>query len=272
MAPRTWLITGTSRGFGREWAAAALARGDRVVGTARGTSATDDLTAKYPNSFRALQLDVTDRAAVFEAVEQAHDHFGELDIVVNNAGYGHFGMIEEASEKEARAQIETNLFGALWVTQAALPYLRARGAGHIIQVSSIGGITAFPTLGIYHASKWGLEGFSQALAHEVKPFGINVTLIEPGGFSTDWAGSSAERSEPIHAYDELRADVQRMRATEVPGNPAASATALHRIVDAEEPPLRCFFGGTPLEIAEADYASRLVTWRAWEPVAKLAQG
>jgi NAD(P)-dependent dehydrogenase (short-subunit alcohol dehydrogenase family) len=272
MAPRTWLITGTSRGFGREWAAAALARGDRVVGTARTTSSTDDLTAKYPDTFRTLQLDVTDRAAVFAAVGQAHDHFGELDIVVNNAGYGHFGMIEEASEKEARAQIETNLFGALWVTQAALPYLRARRAGHIIQVSSIGGITAFPTLGLYHASKWGLEGFSQSLAQEVKPFGISVTLIEPGGFSTDWAGASAERSEPIPAYDELRADVQRSRATEVPGNPAASATALHRIVDARQPPLRCFFGGTPLEIAEADYASRLETWRAWQPVAEIAQG
>jgi NAD(P)-dependent dehydrogenase (short-subunit alcohol dehydrogenase family) len=272
MAPRTWLITGTSRGFGRAWAEAALARGDRVAGTARDTSATDDLAATYPSAFLALKLDVTDRAAVFAAVEQAHGHFGELDIVVNNAGYGHFGMIEEATEREARAQVETNLFGALWVTQAALPYLRARGAGHIIQVSSIGGITAFPTLGIYHASKWGLEGFSQALAQEVRPFGINVTLIEPGGFSTDWAGASAELSEPIHAYDELRADVQRSRATEVKGDPAASATALHRIVDAEEPPLRCFFGATPLEIAEADYASRLETWRAWQPVADLAQG
>ena len=267
---RTWFITGTSRGFGREWAAAALARGDRVVGTARNTGTTDDLAAKYPDTFRALPLDVTDRAACFAAVRQAHDHFGELDIVVNNAGFGHFGMIEEASEQEARDQIETNLFGALWVTQAALPYLRERGAGHILQISSIGGITAFPTIGIYHASKWGLEGFSQALAQEVKPFGINVTLIEPGGFTTDWAGSSAKRSQPIHAYDDLREAVQTSRATEVRGNSAASATALLRIVDAEEPPLRCFFGATPLEIAEADYASRLETWRAWEPVAELA--
>jgi NAD(P)-dependent dehydrogenase (short-subunit alcohol dehydrogenase family) len=272
MSARTWLITGTSRGFGRAWATAALARGDRVVGTARATSTTEDLAERYPDTFRALPLDVTDRAAVFAAVKQAHDHFGELDIVVNNAGYGHLGMIEEASEHEARAQLETNLFGALWVTQAALPYLRERGAGHIIQVSSIGGITAFPTLGLYHASKWGLEGFSQALVQEVKPFGINVTLIEPGGFSTDWAGSSAERSQPIHAYDELRAAVQRDRATEAPGDPAASATALLRIIDADEPPLRCFFGATPLQITEADYASRLETWRAWEPVAELAQG
>ena len=272
MSARTWFITGTSRGFGREWAAAALVRGDRVAGTARNTGTTGDLAARYPDTFLALPLDVTDRAAVFAAVKQARDHFGELDIVVNNAGYGHFGMIEEASELQARAQIETNLFGALWVTQAALPYLRERRAGHIIQVSSIGGITAFPTLGIYHASKWGLEGFSQALAQEVKPFGINVTLIEPGGFTTDWAGSSAGLSTPIPAYDKLRAAVQRSRATEVRGNPVSSATALLRVVDAEEPPLRCFFGATPLQIAEADYASRLETWRAWQPVAELAQG
>ncbi|HEX3515666.1 MAG TPA: SDR family oxidoreductase [Trebonia sp.] len=269
---RTWFITGTSRGFGREWAAAALARGDKVAGTARDTSTTDELAAKYPDTFRALQLDVTERAASFEAVRKAHDLFGELDIVVNNAGYGHFGMVEEASEKEARDQIEANLFGALWVTQAALPYLRDRGSGHIVQVSSIGGITAFPTVGIYHASKWGLEGFSQALAQEVKEFGINVTLIEPGGFSTDWAGSSAKRSEPIHAYDGLREAVQKMQAGLPAGDPAASAAALLQIVDAEEPPLRCFFGAVPLQVAEADYAGRLETWRAWQPVAELAQG
>jgi NAD(P)-dependent dehydrogenase (short-subunit alcohol dehydrogenase family) len=269
---RTWFITGTSRGFGREWAAAALERGDKVVGTARDTSTTGDLAARYPGTFLALPLDVTDRAACFAAVKQARDHFGELDIVVNNAGYGHFGMIEEVSEKEARAQIETNLFGTLWVTQAALPYLRERGSGHVVQVSSIGGISAFPSVGLYHASKWGLEGFSQALAQEVKPFGIHVTLIEPGGFSTDWAGSSAKRSEPVHVYDQLREAVQKMQAGNPAGNPAASAAALLRIVDAEEPPLRCFFGAVPIHVAEADYASRLETWRAWQPVAELAQG
>jgi NAD(P)-dependent dehydrogenase (short-subunit alcohol dehydrogenase family) len=242
------------------------------VGTARDTSTTDDLAAQYPDTFRALPLDVTDRAACLAVVSQAHDHFGELDIVVNNAGYGHFGMIEEVSEQEARDQLETNLFGALWVTQAALPYLRARGAGHIVQVSSIGGISAFPTVGLYHASKWGLEGFSQALAQEVRPFGVNVTIVEPGGFSTDWAGASARRSEPITAYDEVRSAVQRARAAEAPGDPAASAAALLRIVDAQEPPLRCFFGAGPIHVAEADYASRLETWRAWQPVAELAQG
>ena len=169
MAPRTWFITGTSRGFGREWALAALDRGDRVVGTARNTSTMDDIATDHDREhFLPLQLDVTDRGAAFDAVRTARDHFGELDIVVNNAGYGHFGMVEELSEMEARDQIETNLFGAFWVTQAALPFMREQGHGHFLQVSSIGGISAFPTVGIYHASKWGLEGFSQALAQEVR--------------------------------------------------------------------------------------------------------
>ena len=155
---------------------------------------------------------MTDRDADFAAVKQAHDHFGRLDIVVNNAGYGHFGFIEELSEQEARDQIETNVFGALWVTQAALPYLRAQRSGHIIQVSSIGGITAFQNVGIYHASKWALEGFSQALAQEVAPFNIHVTLIEPGGFSTDWAGSSSKRSTPLPDYKEVHEEAERVRA------------------------------------------------------------
>ncbi len=204
MATKTWFITGTSRGFGREWTKAALERGDRVAATARDTSALDDLLSEHGDALLALTLDVTDREAACGAVAHAHEHFGGLDIVVNNAGYGHFGMVEEISEQEARAQIETNLFGALWVTQAALPFLREQGSGHIIQVSSIGGISAFPSVGIYHASKWGLEGISQALAQEVKEFGINVTLVEPGGFSTDWSGPSAKRSEPNPAYDGLR--------------------------------------------------------------------
>src|ERR1700749_4774055 len=191
---KVWLITGTSRGFGRAWAIAALERGDKVAATARNTATLDDLADKYGDALLPIQLDVTDREADFAAVKQAHDHFGRLHIVVNNAGYGHFGFIEELTEAEARAQIETNVFGALWVTQAALPFLRAQRSGHIIQVSSIGGITAFQNVGIYHASKWALEGFSQALAQEVAPFGIHVTLIEPAAFDTDWGGASAKHA------------------------------------------------------------------------------
>jgi NAD(P)-dependent dehydrogenase (short-subunit alcohol dehydrogenase family) len=272
MTSKTWFITGTSRGFGREWTKAALERGDRVAATARDTSALDDLKADHGEKLLALALDVTDRDATFGAVRQAHDHFGRLDVVVNNAGYGHFGMVEEISEAEARAQLETNLFGALWVTQAALPFLRQQSGGHIVQVSSIGGISAFPGVGIYHASKWALEGISQALAQEVKEFGINVTLVEPGGFSTDWSGPSAKRSDPNPAYDGLRDRQQQWRASNVPGDPIASAAAIMRVVDANPPPLRVFFGTAPLGIAEADYESRLATWREWQPVAELAQG
>jgi NAD(P)-dependent dehydrogenase (short-subunit alcohol dehydrogenase family) len=274
VAAKTWFITGTSRGFGREWTIAALDRGDQVAASARDTAALDDLAEQYGESLLPLELDVTNRAAVFATVRRAHAHFGRLDVVVNNAGYGQFGMVEEISEREARAQIETNLFGALWVTQAALPYLRAQGSGHFLQVSSIGGISAFANIGMYHASKWALEGLSQALAREVADFGIRVTLIEPGGFDTDWGGSSAQRAEPLPAYDGARDKAARARAQRqnMQGDPVASRGAVLQIVDSDNPPLRVFFGDGPLAIATADYESRLATWRAWEPLSVLAGG
>jgi NAD(P)-dependent dehydrogenase (short-subunit alcohol dehydrogenase family) len=274
MANKTWFITGTSRGFGYEWASAALRRGDRVAGTARDPSTLDALAQEHGDALLPMGLDVTDREAVFETVRRAHAHFGQLDIVVNNAGYGQFGMVEELSEPEARDQIETNLFGALWVTQAALPFLRRQGSGHFLQVSSIGGITAFPGIGMYHASKWALEGISQSLAQEVKGFGIRVTLIEPGGFSTDWGGASAKHAAAHDAYAEMHAASQRRRqaGASSAGDPTASAEAVMRIVDAEEPPLRVFFGTAPLGIAEKDYEGRLATWHEWQPVAEIAQG
>jgi NAD(P)-dependent dehydrogenase (short-subunit alcohol dehydrogenase family) len=271
---KTWFITGTSRGFGREWTLAALDRGDRVVATARSTDSLEDLVVRFPETVLVLPLDVTDRKAVFSSVQEGFEHFGRLDVVVNNAGYGQFGMIEELSETELRDQIETNLFGALWVTQAALPLLRAQGSGHFLQVSSIGGVSAFPNVGAYHASKWGLEGFSQALAAEVGGFGIHVTLIEPGGFSTDWGGSSAKHAQPMTAYDEVRAQSAAFRAarTQTQGDPTASARAVLKIVDAEQPPLRVFFGDGPLQLAVEDYEQRLATWREWEQISIEAQG
>ena len=271
---RNWFITGTSRGFGREWAEAALDRGDRVAATARDVSSLDELTAKYGDLVLPLPLDVTDRGAVLAALRRAYEHFGRLDVIVNNAGYGQFGMIEEISEEEARAQFETNVFGALWVTQAALPYLRESGGGNIIQVSSIGGISAFPNIGIYNASKWALEGFSQALAQEVASFGIKVTLVEPGGYSTDWGGASAKHATALEAYENVRAQAAEARKARVsnPGDPAATRAAILKIVDAEQPPLRVFFGAAPLGIATADYESRLAEWREWQPVSLEAQG
>ena len=273
MTTKTWFITGTSRGFGREWAIAALERGDSVAATARDAASLDDLVAAHGDKILPLSLDVTDHDAVFAAVARAHEHFGRLDVVVNNAGYGQFGMVEELSETESRAQIETNLFGALWVTQAALPFLRAQGSGHIIQVSSIGGISAFPTVGIYHASKWALEGISQSLAQEVAGFGIKVTLIEPGGYSTDWGGSSAKHATAIAAYDGVREQAaNRPSRRGTPGDPVATRGPILTLVDSDNPPLRVFFGEAPLAIATADYESRLATWNEWQHVSVEAHG
>ncbi|MBM7806765.1 NAD(P)-dependent dehydrogenase (short-subunit alcohol dehydrogenase family) [Geodermatophilus bullaregiensis] len=272
--PKTWFITGASRGFGREWTIAALERGDTVAATARDTTTLDDLVARFGDAVLPIALDVDDRDAVFAAVARAHEHLGRLDVVVNNAGYGQFGMIEEVSEAEARAQFDTNVFGALFVTQAALPYLRAQGSGHVLQVSSIGGISAFPNIGIYNASKWALEALSQSLAAEVADFGIRVTIIEPGAYATDWGGASARTATPDPAYDTFRekaAEQRRARAGD-PGDPVATREAVLRVVDAEDPPLRVFLGDGPLAIATRDYESRLATWREWEPVSVAAHG
>ena len=271
---KTWFITGASRGFGREWTIAALDRGDSVAATARDVSSLGDLSAKYGELLLPIKLDVTDRDADFAAVRQAHDHFGRLDVVVNNAGYGQFGMVEELSEADLRDQLETNVFGALWITQAALPFLREQRSGHIIQVTSIGGISAFPNVGAYHASKWALEGISQSLAQEVEPFGIKVTIVEPTGYSTDWAGSSARHATALPAYDSVReaaAEGRRRRVT-TPGDPAATREAILEVVDAQQPPLRIFFGKGPLQIAERDYEGRLKTWREWNDVSEAAHG
>ena len=272
--PKVWLITGTSKGFGRVWAKAALERGDKVAATARDTSSLTDLLDAYGENVLAIELDVNDKSAVDAAVKQAHEHFGRLDVVVNNAGYGLFGTIEEVSEEQARRQIETNLFGALWVTKAAIPYLREQGSGHIIQVSSIGGVHAFPSIGLYHASKWGLEAFSQSLAGEVEEFGVHVTLVEPGGFATDWGGSSADRAEQMPEYDGVRAKqeerlgpVRSMR-----GDPEATGPAILELADAEQPPLRIFFGKAPLMLIEPEYAQRLETWQSWNELSVRAHG
>lgn len=274
MVLNVWFITGTSRGFGREWAIAALDRGDRVAATARQTASLTELVDTYGDAVLPIELDVADRDAVIAAVNLAHEHFGRLDVVINNAGYGHFGMIEELSEAEARAQFDTNVFGALWVSQAALAHMRVQGSGHVIQVSSIGGISAFPNVGIYNSSKWALEGLSDSLAQEVASFGIFVTLVEPAGYSTDWSGSSAIRSELLPAYDGVREEAAVLRASRqgVQGDPTATRAAILKVVDAEKPPLRIFFGESPLAVAKADYAKRIANWDEWQSVSIEAQG
>jgi NAD(P)-dependent dehydrogenase (short-subunit alcohol dehydrogenase family) len=272
MSDKVWFITGASKGFGREFAIAALERGDRVAATARDTSTLADLGEHFGDRLLVLRLDVNDRAADFDAVRRAHDHFGRLDIVVNNAGYGQFGAFEELTEAQLRDQFETNFFGAAWVTQAALPYLRAQGSGHIIQVSSIGGVAAFPILSAYHASKWALEAMSESLAGEVEPLGIRVTLVEPGGFSTDWYGPSSRWAHSMPEYEHVREANRARRVGLQPGDPKAAAQALLEIVDAEKPPLRVFFGADVLDRVTPYYEQRVQNWKDWDHVAQKAQG
>ena len=274
MSNRNWFITGVSRGLGRSFAQAALATGDRVAATARDTSSLEDLVAEYGDAILPVELEVTDRDAVFTAVRQVHEQFGRLDVIVNNAGYGVSGAVEELTEEQARRQIEVNLFGALWVTQAALPYLREQGSGWIVQVSSIGGLAAFPLTGIYHSSKWALEGFSESLRQEVEPFGIKVLIVEPSAFRTDWAGSSMDRSEPIDAYNELELIANRRAAQREenngsqPGNPELAARALLDTLDRDDPPFRLLLGNVAYDVAVDRYESRLKEFRAGERVAR----
>jgi NAD(P)-dependent dehydrogenase (short-subunit alcohol dehydrogenase family) len=265
---KTWLITGAAAGLGREWTEAALERGDRVAATGRGgLERLAPLAERYGDRLWPVELDVTDRERAFTVVREVADAFGALDVVVNNAGYGHFGMVEELSEADVRAQLETNFFGTLWVTQAALPILRAQGSGHIVQNTSEGGIIAFPGIGAYHASKWAVEGLTESLVQEVGAFGIKVTLIEPGPFGTGWLDAGVQ-SERIPAYDAVRPENLEWEI----GDPRATRDAILRVVDAEDPPRRVFLGRGTVARAEAAYAARLETWRAWQPVSEAAMG
>jgi NAD(P)-dependent dehydrogenase (short-subunit alcohol dehydrogenase family) len=231
----------------------------------------DPLVETFGPAVLPLALDITDRAAADAAVDAAHLHFGGLDVIVNNAGGGLLGTVEEASEDEVRAIIETNFFGPLWVTKAAVPLLRRQGHGHIVQVSSIGGVQAFPGGGFYNASKWALEAFSQALAGEVASFGVKVTLVEPVGYTTEWVASAAQAT-PMHEYDEMRASHSQSLLRTRRGEPAATAAALLEVVDAEDPPLRVFFGDWALEMMREEYGARLETWERWDELARRAHG
>ena len=268
---KVWFITGASRGFGRAWTEAALRRGDKVVATARNPGTLHELAHTYGDAILVLQLDVTDRDAVQRAVSQAHRHFQRLDVVLCNAGYGYMGAIEELEHEQVRANFETNIFGTLSVIQAALPLLRAQGSGHVLTLSSIGGVIGFPTGGSYTASKFAVEAMSEALAGEVAAFGIKVTLLEPGHFATEFR-ASVQSPPAIAAYDAIR---QGVRASFKPGDfgdPAATAAALFAAVDAENPPLRLVLGSTTIAKFRAVYASRLANWDKWEAVSNASQG
>ncbi|MCD9874260.1 SDR family NAD(P)-dependent oxidoreductase [Streptomyces guryensis] len=273
MTEKVWFMTGCSRGFGRLWAEAALRRGDRVVATAREESRLKPLAEAFPDSALVLPLDVTQRGAVFDAVAAAHQHFGRLDVIVNNAGYGLRGAVEEVQEDDVRELLDTNLLGALWVTQAALPLLREQGSGHIVSVSSLAGLIGEPTLGLYNASKWALEGMMDALSREVAHLGIKVTIIEPGPYATEFASAGSLRQSPeIPAYDEARRALLAGFDPADFADPVATPEAVLAAVDADVPPLRLILGRAVLPKVRGHYDARLSTWDAWTHLSEIAHG
>ena len=271
---KTWLITGTSRGFGWELAQAVLDSGDALLATARRPDQLDELVRKHGDRVRTLALDVTDAAAAHAAVEVAVHEFGSLDVVVNNAGYGSSAPIEDFPDDDFRAEIETNLFGVVNVTKAALPVMRTQRSGHIIQFSSIGGrVGGTPGLGAYQTAKWGVEGFSEVLANEVKPLGIKVTIIEPGGFRTDWAGSSMRILPVREDYDQTVGAMNRYRqstAPSWPGDPARAARIIVDIARLDDPPLRLLLGASAVESAEKASRARAAEAEKWADVSRSA--
>jgi NAD(P)-dependent dehydrogenase (short-subunit alcohol dehydrogenase family) len=273
MSEKVWFITGASRGFGRVWTEGALKRGDKVVATARSTTAFAELSKRYGDAVLPLALDVTRRDQVEAVVAQAHAHFGRLDVVINNAGYALLAAVEEASEADVRAEFETNFFGALAVIQTVLPLLRRQGGGHILGVSSVAGVSANAVMGFYNASKWAFEALHESLSKEVAGFGIKVTLLEPGAYATEFASqSSLKIAAGLEAYADIRAQLFSYGATIEFGDPRATMEALFRIVDAERPPLRFFIGTEGLPVARAAYAERLALWEGWEKESNSAQG
>ena len=266
------LITGASRGFGKIWAKALLDRGDKVAATARNLDHLKDLVQEYGDAVFPIQLDVNDRAASFAAVQKAKQHFGRIDVLINNAGFGLFGAIEETTEQQARAQMETNFFGVLWVTQAIVPIMREQGSGHIIQVSSFLGLISLPVLGLYNASKYAVNGLSETLATEVKSFGIKVSLIEPNGFSTDWAGASAFQTEANEVYAPLKKAFFEASTPDSWGKPEATAAAVLSLIDSKNPPLHFLLGKVAYPAVKQVYQDRLAEFETWKKVSAEAHG
>ncbi len=273
---RVWLITGAGRGFGNAFMRHAIEAGDRVVATARSVEAIRDLESLAPDRVLGLALDVTDRAAAFDVVAKAVESFGRIDVAINNAGYSLQGALEELSEEEIRDEFETNFFGGLWVAQAVIPVMRGQRRGHIINISSAAGGTGIPMAGMYCASKWALEGASEALAAELTPFGIAVTIVEPSGFRTGFAGSSHLRTEPMREYEEtfsaiLEAISPGIAGTEA-GDPEIAAQAIMDLVDNPKPPLRLLLGNNAFDMLTAAHRSRLEEALSQEATARAADG
>lgn len=264
---RVWLITGCSSGFGQAFARAVIAHGDHLIATARHVEQIEALAGAQPDQARALELDVTNARQAQETVKAALDTFGHIDVLVNNAGYGLFGAFEELSEAHIRQQLEVNLLGAMNVTRAVLPSMRAQGWGHLVQISSLGGLAGFAGNSAYSASKFALEGWSEVLSRELAPFGINVTIVEPGGFRTEWAGRSMIKAAPLAAYDvvmtERRAGMEQANGRQ-PGDPARAAQAIIAVVESEQPPLRLPLGTDAVTIIRQHLQQQLSDLDRWE--------
>ncbi|MDP4097790.1 oxidoreductase [Paenibacillus sp. P96] len=267
---KVWLITGSSRGIGRNLVEEVLQRGDQVVAGARRPEQLNDLTAKYGARILPVALDVTDVAQVEAAVQQAIDTFGVLDVLVNNAGYANSSPIEETGEEDLRAQFETNFFGVVHMTKAVLPVMRKQRTGHIMQISSIGGrVGGSPGLSAYQSAKFAVEGFSEVLINEVKPLGIKVSIIEPGGFRTDWGGPSMQIREVGADYEETVGKMHRFRKEidgKMPGDPARAAKVIADMAELEQPPLRLLLGSDALKLARESSRSRATEAEQWAEV------
>jgi NAD(P)-dependent dehydrogenase (short-subunit alcohol dehydrogenase family) len=273
---RTWLITAASRGLGRAFAEAALGAGDTVVATARAPAALDDLVTAHPGRAFALELDVTDRARAVAVADEAAELLGRLDVVVNCAGYGLHVPVEEASEQQARAQLETNFFGALWVAQAVMPHLRRAGAGRLIQISSAAGGVAFPLVGLYCASKYALEGLTESLALEAAPFGVRVTIVQPSDFRTGFREACRRAIDPDSPYAKAFPDAVASLAVPTSeheaGDPRRAAEALLELVEMPEPPLRLLLGNMAFDNVTAAHRRQLGEWQRYEELARSADG
>ncbi|HEY4066358.1 MAG TPA: oxidoreductase [Burkholderiaceae bacterium] len=266
----TWFVTGVSSGFGRALSQELLGAGQRVVGTVRNEAARVDFAALAPGRAVGVLLDVTEAAAANRVVAEAEASVGAIDVLVNNAGYGHQGTIEETSLDELRRQFEVNVFGAVAMIQAVLPFMRRRRRGHILNITSMGGIITFPGLGAYHGSKFALEGISEALAKEVEGFGIHVTAVEPGGFRTDWAGRSMVRAAgEIADYAALRDGVRarlESRNGKQPGDPVKAARAMIALVQSDKPPRHLLLGADAVQLVDDKLAELRGEFEAWKSV------
>lgn len=269
---RTWLITGASRGLGRAFTEAALAGGERVVAAARDVGPLADLAERYPDDLVRLPLDVSDRRAVFEAVDQVLAAFGRLDVVVNNAGGLLYGMVEEATEEQIRAHLDVNFFGAVWVAQAVLPHLRAQGSGRILQVTSMGSGGGMASVGFYGAGKAALDSVSEALAMEVEQFGIKVTVVQMGGYATGLFTAGTTTTTPDPAYASLRTRMEEMWGDDAGPDPATAAPVIMELAGMPDPPQRLIVGSRSFDaVLEMDQA-RAEQYRASESLSRMAPG